>query len=81
MCFTATNLNLTVAIILKMVGVSDFYSMGAAIVVEVHRVPKVYSKLLFNPLCFLHYENASQPPEQWENVSCKYISVLMFTVH
>ena len=43
--------------------------MGAAIVVGGHYVPDVYSRVHFNPLCFLQYENQSQSPEQWENVS------------
>ena len=45
------------------------YSRGAAIVVDSHYVPDVYSRLQFNPLCFLQYENRSQSPKQWENVS------------
>ena len=48
-------------------------SMGAAVVVENNLVPDVYSMLFFNPLCFILYENATQFPEQWENVSCKHI--------
>lgn len=45
--------------------------MGAAIVVENHNhhVPYVYSRLHFNPLCFLQYEDKLLPPEKWENVS------------
>ena len=43
--------------------------MGAAIVVDSRYVPDVYSRLEFNPLCFLLYEDPSQSPEQWENVN------------
>ena len=47
-------------------------SLGAAVVVDTNNVvPDVYSQLLFNPLCFLLYENTSQSPEHWENVSSK----------
>ena len=49
------------------------YSRGAAIVVDSHYVPDVYSRLHFNPLCFLQYENQSQSPQQWENVSSWYM--------
>ena len=46
-------------------------STGAAVVVDTILVPDAYSRLLFNPLCFILYENSSQSPEQWENVSYK----------
>jgi len=56
-------------------------SMGAAVVVDTNLTPGVYSRLLYNPLCFILYENASQSPEQWENVSYKntnYIPELVY---
>ena len=43
-------------------------SVGAAISVESQDVPDVLSKLLHNPLCFLRYENATTPPDSWEDV-------------
>ena len=46
----------------------ELYRRGAAIVVDTFYVPDVYSQLLFNPLCFLLY-NESRSPEHWENVS------------
>ena len=46
----------------------ELYRRGASIVVDTFRVADVYSQLLFNPLCFLLYENTSQSPEHWENV-------------
>ena len=48
----------------------ELYRRGASIVVDNFRVADVYSQLLFNPLCFLLYENTSQSPKHWENV-CK----------
>ena len=54
-----------------------FYcSLGAAVVVDTNKVPGVYSQLPFNPLCFLLYENTSQFPEHWENVSRSYDLVI-----
>ena len=47
--------------------------MGAAIVVDSRNVPNVYSRLQFNPLCFLLYENPSQSPEQWKNVNVSVV--------
>ena len=43
-------------------------SVGAAISVESQDVPDELSKLLYNPLCFLRYENATIPPDSWEDV-------------
>ena len=43
-------------------------SVGAAISVESQDVPDVLSKLLFNPLCFLRYEEPTKPPDSWEDV-------------
>ena len=54
-----------------------FYcSLGAAVVVDTNKVPDVFSQLPFNPLCFLLYENTSQFPEHWENVSRSYDLVI-----
>ena len=39
------------------------FSVGAAISVESQDVPDVLSKLLFNPLCFLRYEEPTKPPD------------------
>ena len=47
--------------------------MGAAIIVDSRNVPNVYSRLRFNPLCFLLYENPSQSPEQWKNVNISVV--------
>ena len=47
----------------------SLYRRGASIVLDSFRVPDVYSRLLFNPLCFFLYENVSQFPEYWQNVS------------
>ena len=47
----------------------ELYRRGASIVVDTFYMPDVYSQLLFNPLCFLLYEDTSQSPEHWENVS------------
>ena len=32
-------------------------------------VPPVYSRLIRNPLCTLLYEDSTQRPDDWENVS------------
>ena len=45
------------------------YSIGAAVVVDVHQVPSVYSRLVHNPLCMLLYENDTKRPDEWANVS------------
>lgn len=51
-------------------------SLGAALVVDTHTaVPDVYSRLLHNPLCVLLYEDRTQPPDQWENVSSHAVCV------
>ncbi len=45
-------------------------SLGAALVVDTHTgVPDVQSKLAYNPLCVLLYEDPSRQPDHWENVS------------
>ncbi len=42
--------------------------LGAAVELATQRVPEVYSKLAFNPLCTFISENRTQPPDDW-NVS------------
>ena len=44
------------------------YSLGAAMVGDTLFVPSVVSRLAYNPLCMLRYENDRLPPDEWENV-------------
>ena len=44
-----------------------FYRVGAAISVESQKISDVFSKLLFNPLCFLRYEDPKKAPDSWED--------------
>ena len=39
-------------------------SLGAGIVVESLSVPKLYSRLLFNPLCTLLLGDSTSPPSE-----------------
>ncbi len=48
---------------------SCLYRIGSAIVVTVQRASPVFSQLVYNPQCFLIYENASRSPGQWDDVS------------
>ena len=45
------------------------HSLGAALVGDTLFVPSVVSRLAYNPLCFLLYEDNLLPPDEWENVS------------
>ena len=45
------------------------HSLGAALVGDTLFVPSVVSRLAYNPLCFLLYEDYLLPPDEWENVS------------
>jgi len=40
-------------------------SDGAAIVVKSPRVSSSFSRQLYNPQCFLQYENPTIPPDNW----------------
>ena len=42
--------------------------VGAAISIESEPVPDVYSKLVYNPLCFLRYEDYIVAPDDWDDV-------------
>ena len=44
------------------------YSLGAAMVGDTLFVPSVISRLTYNPLCMMRYENDRLPPDGWENV-------------
>lgn len=44
-------------------------SLGAALVGDTLFVPSVVSRLAFNPLCLMFYEDFFIPPNEWENVS------------
>ncbi len=55
-------------------------SFGAAITMfSGTSIPETFSKLLFNPFCFLLYENDQTPPNEW-NV-CYVIYTTVVTVH
>ena len=47
------------------------YSLGAAMVGDTRFVPAVVSKLAYNPLCMMRYENNRLVPDEWENVRTK----------
>ncbi len=42
--------------------------IGSAIVVNVQRASPVFSQLVYNPQCFLTYENSSLAPADWNDV-------------
>lgn len=44
------------------------YSFGASIYAEAQSVPHVFQHLLYNPLCFLLYEDERLPPNDWADV-------------
>lgn len=48
-------------------------SIGAALNVEAQEFSEVLSKLLYNPLCFLQYEDPRVPPDDWQDVSANCI--------
>jgi len=53
---------------------NDFFSIGAAIVVETQAVPQLFLRTMFNQLCFLQYEQSTEqtiklPPDDWKEVS------------
>lgn len=54
-------------------------SYGASIVAETQKVPKIFQRLLNNPLCFLLYEDKGVVPNEWNEVSDKYIVVNLIT--
>ena len=62
------SLEVTLCCLTHNTNLDSSYSMGAAIVVDSRYVPSVYSRLQFNPLCFIQYENATLFPEEWKNV-------------
>lgn len=48
------------------------YSLGAALVVDYHvqsTVSKTYLQTIYNPLCPIRYENTTEKPDDWKNVS------------
>ena len=60
-------------------------SVGAAIVAETLASSNVFAGLLYNPLCFLLYENTRKPPNEWEEVGfsvliCKSTFLLPFSL-
>ncbi len=46
---------------------------GAAIVVDVQRSSPVFSELIYNPQCFLIYEDPLAQPAHWEDVRSQEI--------
>ena len=42
--------------------------IGSAIVVDVQRASPVFSELVYNPQCFLIYDDPFLPPTQWNDV-------------
>ena len=57
------------------------YSIGAAISVESLEAPNVLSTLVYNPLCFLRFEDPTAPPDEWDDVSItSHHSLQLFTV-
>ena len=45
------------------------YRLGASIVVDSPASLSSFSDILFNPKCFVLYEDRTAPPLEWENVS------------
>lgn len=45
-----------------------FFSQGAAISVESQQVTQALSRLFYNPLCFLLYEDPLVSPDEWSDV-------------
>ena len=54
------------------------HSLGAAVVGDTLFVPSVVSRLIYNPLCMIRYENDRLPPDEWENVNLVLSSALSF---
>ena len=50
--------------------------LGAAISVESQQVTKVLSRLFYNPLCFLLYEEPLVSPDEWSGVRYTVVIVL-----
>ena len=44
-------------------------SVGAALVAENNHAPTVFAGIVYNPLCFLLYEDLRAPPNEWKDVS------------
>ena len=51
------------------------YSLGAAMVGDTLFVPSVVSRLIYNPLCMMRYENDRLAPDEWENVRILSLAV------
>ena len=51
----------------------NVYSYGASIVAETQKIPDMFQRLLNNPLCFLLYEDKGVVPNEWKEVSNKFI--------
>ena len=58
----------------------NFFSIGAAIRVELQSFPQVYTDTVDNPLCFLQYEESSLPPNQWQQVCTIMQSVVFYSI-
>ena len=52
--------------------------LGASIVVDSPALLSSFSDILFNPKCFVLYEDRTAPPSEWNNVSrmCSYFNTL-----
>lgn len=44
------------------------FSLGSAIRVDLQQFPSLLTSLIGNPLCFLLYEDESEPPIDWNPV-------------
>jgi hypothetical protein len=47
-------------------------SAGSAMVVDTQRISSTYSRLAFNPQCFLIYEDMTIAPNNWTNISITF---------
>ena len=43
-------------------------SLGAALISQRQGLLRAFTQLLYNPLCFLIYEDIRVPPNQWKDV-------------
>lgn len=45
---------------------------GACIVVRGQLIAAAFTRQLYNPQCFLQYQNATEPPQNWKNVNITF---------
>ena len=56
----------------KRMMIALFCRLGASIVVDSPASLSSFSDLLFNPKCFILYEDRTAPPSEWNNVSLDF---------